>query len=249
MAEAAAQFQKGLDQLALLPDTPERQRQELEFWSASGAVLHAVKGYAAPETGQAYARARELWEKLGSPSEFLQLPYGQSLYHVVRGELDLAQRLDEDLLRLSHQRNRCCRAGSWTPILRSNSLPRGQVCVIAVASGRGACALRFDLPRFACTAGCGSSPRSSQAYLGNVLYCLGFPDQALAQSNAAIAEARRLAHLPSLAVSLVIAPGYFHSSETTSPRKRADAAGCGDDRGRLSVLGCHRSNLCGLGQG
>ena len=78
MAEAAAQFQKGLDQLALLPDNPERQRQELEFCSALGAVLHAVKGYAAPETGHAYARARELWEQLGSPSEFLQVPYGQS---------------------------------------------------------------------------------------------------------------------------------------------------------------------------
>ena len=105
MAEAAAQFQKGLDQLALLPDTPERQRQELEFCSALGAVLHAVKGYAAPETGHAYARARELWEQLGSPSEFLQIPYGQSRYHVFRGEFDLAQRLDEDLLRLSRQRN------------------------------------------------------------------------------------------------------------------------------------------------
>ena len=78
MAEAAAQLQRGLDQLALLPDTPERQRQELEFCSALGAVLHAVKGYAAPETGHAYARARELWEQLGSPSEFLQIPYGQS---------------------------------------------------------------------------------------------------------------------------------------------------------------------------
>jgi hypothetical protein len=33
---------------------------------------------------------------------------------------------------------------------------------------------------------------------------LGFPDQASAQSSAAIAEARRLAHLPSLAVSLAI---------------------------------------------
>ncbi len=76
MAEAAAQFQKGLDQLALLPDTPERQRQELEFCSALGAVLMAVKGYAAPETGHAYARARELWEQLGSPSEFLQFPMG-----------------------------------------------------------------------------------------------------------------------------------------------------------------------------
>ncbi len=53
MAEAAAQLQKGLDQLALLPETPERQREELEFWSALGAVLRAVKGQAAPETGQA----------------------------------------------------------------------------------------------------------------------------------------------------------------------------------------------------
>src|ERR1700730_12090233 len=42
----------------------------------------------------------------------------------------------------------------------------------------------------------------SQAFLGIVLFCLGFPDQALAQSNASIAEARRLAHLPSLAISL-----------------------------------------------
>jgi len=42
MAEAAAQLQKGLDQLALLPDTPERQRQELEFWSTLGSVLSAI---------------------------------------------------------------------------------------------------------------------------------------------------------------------------------------------------------------
>jgi len=39
--------------------------------------------------------------------------------------------------------------------------------------------------------------------LGNVLFCLGFPNQASVRSNAAIAEARRLAHLPSLAASLV----------------------------------------------
>ena len=51
MAEAAAQFQKGLDQLALLPDTPERQRQELEFCSALGAVLHAVKGHGGAGNG------------------------------------------------------------------------------------------------------------------------------------------------------------------------------------------------------
>jgi len=45
----------------------------------------------------------------------------------------------------------------------------------------------------------------AQSHLGIVLFCLGYPDQALARSNAAIAEARRLAHPPSLAASL--APG------------------------------------------
>jgi class 3 adenylate cyclase len=105
MAEAATQFQKGLDQLALLPDTPQRRRQELEFCSALGAAFLAVKGQAAQETGRVFARAQELWEQLGSSSEFLQIPFGQSAYHMIRGELDLAQRFDEDLLRLSHQRN------------------------------------------------------------------------------------------------------------------------------------------------
>jgi class 3 adenylate cyclase len=45
LAEAAAQFQKGLDQLALLPENPERQRHELEIRSPLCAVLQAIKGY------------------------------------------------------------------------------------------------------------------------------------------------------------------------------------------------------------
>jgi predicted ATPase len=40
--------------------------------------------------------------------------------------------------------------------------------------------------------------------LGIVLFCLGFPDQALAGSSAAIVEARRLAHPPSLATGLAL---------------------------------------------
>jgi predicted ATPase len=43
---------------------------------------------------------------------------------------------------------------------------------------------------------------NAQAILGSVLFCLGYPDQALARSNAAIAEAQRLAHQPSLAITL-----------------------------------------------
>jgi predicted ATPase len=43
---------------------------------------------------------------------------------------------------------------------------------------------------------------NSRAFLALVMFCLGYPDQALALSKAAIEEARRLAHPPSLAASL-----------------------------------------------
>src|SRR5262249_17722329 len=105
MTEAAAQFQKGLDQLALMSATPEHQRQALEFYSALSAAQIAVKGWTAPETGLAYARAQELWEQLGSSGELLRVPFGRIRYLIGRGELDLARPLNEDLLCLSRQRN------------------------------------------------------------------------------------------------------------------------------------------------
>ena len=179
MAEAAAQFQKGLDQLALLPDTRERLQQELEFWSALGAVLRAVKGNAAPETGHAYARARELWEQLGSPVEFLRVPYGQSLYHAFRGELDLALRLDNDLLRLSGQRN-----DSAGLVLGYLSSGRNLMLAGRFASSRShleaALALYEPISHRSLVYQAGLHPHvNSQAILGMVLFCLGFPDRAV----------------------------------------------------------------------
>jgi class 3 adenylate cyclase/predicted ATPase len=205
MAEAAAQFQKGLDQFALLSDTPERRRQELEFSSALGAVLQAVKGHAGSETGQAYARARWLWEQLGFPSEFLHVPYGQSFYHVGRGELDLALRLDEDLLRLSKQRN-----DSAGLIMAHFSAGRDLMVLGKFASSRShleqAVALYDPIAHGSLVHKVAVHPRvAPQVFLGYALFCLGFPDQALERSNAAIAEARSLAHPPSLAASLATA--------------------------------------------
>jgi len=202
MAEAAAQYQKGLDQLALLQDDFARQRQELEFYAALGAVLQAVKGFAAPETGHAYARARELWEQLGCPSEFLHIPRGQSIYHAIRGQFDLALRMDKDLLRLSRQRNDPARL-----VLAHYSSGRTLMFTGRLLASRAhleeALALYDKVSHSSLVDQAGVDPYvNAQAVLGSVLFCLGYPDRALAQSSAAIAEARRLAHQPSLAVTL-----------------------------------------------
>jgi predicted ATPase len=204
MAEAAAQFQRALDQLALLPDTPERQRQELELRTALGAALRFVKGQGAPEVGHAFARARELWQRLDSPSEFLHVPYGQSRYHVYRGELDLEMRLDEDLLSLSRQRN-----DSSGLVLGHQACGSGHMLAGRFALSRSnleaALALYDPISHHSLGHQTGSYPQVvAQALLGIVLLCLGYPDQASARSRAAIAEARRLAHPPSLASILAI---------------------------------------------
>jgi len=105
MGEAAAQFQKGLDQLALLPDNPDRQRQELECSCGLAAVLQIVKGDGASETGHAYAQALELWERLGYPAEFVHVPWGKSRYHIYHGEFNLALQLADGVLHRSRQYN------------------------------------------------------------------------------------------------------------------------------------------------
>jgi class 3 adenylate cyclase/DNA-binding winged helix-turn-helix (wHTH) protein/predicted ATPase len=204
MVEAVAQFQKGLDQLALLPDNRARQRQELEFYSALGDALFAAKGPSAPETGQAYARARGLWEQLGSPAEYLQVPYGQFRYHQHLGELDQAQHLVEDLLRLSLQRN-----DSAGLVLGHHASGTDLWLVGRFASSRPhyeeVLALYDPILHSSLVHQAGVHLQvASQAVLGNVVFCLGYPEQALAQSNAAIAEARRLAHPASLCSSLAV---------------------------------------------
>jgi tetratricopeptide (TPR) repeat protein len=186
MAEAASQFQKGLDQLALLPGIPERQRQELELRNGLSETLLVVKGYAAPETGDAYARARELWEQLGSPLEFRQVPFGQSLYHMYRGELDLALRLDEDLLRLSSRRNDP--AGLALAHISSG---RDLFFAGKFASARWhaeALVALYDDPIFQSSVCQQLGFPPSGGSMGIVLFCLGFPERALNWSSSKIAE-------------------------------------------------------------
>src|SRR5260370_5471452 len=198
MAEAVAQFQKGLDQLAQLPNTPERQQQELEFHLSLCAVLNTAKGNAALETGHAYVRARELLEQLGSPAEFLHVHYGQSRYHAFRGELDLALRMDEDLLRLSRQRT-----DSAGLVLGHFSSGRTLMLAGRVASSRSqleaGLALYDPISHGSLVHQAGVHPQViSQPYFGIPLFCLCYSDQALARSTPAIAEARRLAEPPAL---------------------------------------------------
>src|SRR5262249_5433641 len=158
-----------------------------ELRSGLSAALAVVKGFGAPETGHAIARARERWEQLGSPSEFLWIPYWQSVHHRFRGELDSGLRLAEDLLRLSRQRDES--GGLVLGHLSSAmSLMFAGRFVSSRSHAEELLAL-YDPSSHRSLAHLAGNPHvNALTGLGIVLFCLGFPDQALARSSAAIAE-------------------------------------------------------------
>src|SRR5205823_285263 len=57
--EAISHLTRGLEALATLPDIPERLQHELDLQISLGAAWGLARGWAAPEAGQAYMRARE----------------------------------------------------------------------------------------------------------------------------------------------------------------------------------------------
>lgn len=62
--EAALLCERGLSALAALPESRERDEQELLYRLTLGMALMSTRGYAAPEVEQTYRRARELCVKL-----------------------------------------------------------------------------------------------------------------------------------------------------------------------------------------
>src|SRR3712207_9487966 len=76
MAEAVAHLTKGLQMLKGLPYGPDRPPRELGLQLALGQASIAAKGFAAAETGRAYARARELCCDPGEVSELFPALYG-----------------------------------------------------------------------------------------------------------------------------------------------------------------------------
>ena len=83
--EAISHLTKGLELLKTLPDTLKRSQQEIALLITLGAPLMALKGFAAPEVGTAYERARELCQQVGEPRQLFPVLRGLCVFHVVLG--------------------------------------------------------------------------------------------------------------------------------------------------------------------
>lgn len=99
MAEAVEHFERALEILAFIPESPTRSRHELGVCTALGNALIASHGYTAPRTGEVYDRARMLGEQLNDTAAVIRAANGQWSFHLMRSEINQALAVAEDLYR------------------------------------------------------------------------------------------------------------------------------------------------------
>jgi len=104
-AEAIDHLHQALALLGTLPETPERNQQEVQLQLALGAPLIVAKGYSDPETERVHERARELCQAVGEGPELLRALIGLSVFHFIRGRLVIAAELAEEALALAVKRD------------------------------------------------------------------------------------------------------------------------------------------------
>ena len=104
--EALQHLARGLELLAMLPETRARAQQELDLQIALGLVLIDTKGRGAPEVEQTYARARVLCQQVGDTPQLFSTLQGLCGFYRSRGALPTARELGEQLYQLAPARGR-----------------------------------------------------------------------------------------------------------------------------------------------
>jgi predicted ATPase len=212
--EASEQLTRAVNQIALLPSSPALRRQEITFQVAlANAVMH-TKGYAASETKAAFDQARLLIERAEASRETPEDPlllfsvlYGFWVANFVAFNGNALRELAAQFLALAQRQT------ATGPIMIGNRLMATSLAFTGdLLKGRAhydkalalydptkhrALALRFGQD-------VGVVIRSFRAW---VLWLLGYPDDARADIESALINAREIGHAATLMYALYCSVG------------------------------------------
>jgi predicted ATPase len=207
--EAISHLTKGLELLKTLPETPQRLQREVDLHIALGASLLATKGYAASEVAQTYSRAQHLCEHLDDPHQLFPVLRGLVHYCFGRAELQTAHELGEQLLTLAQHAQDSGMLVAAHRALGSTLFYLGTVASAHTHFTQGVAL--YDPPQHRTSTFLYGEDAGvmCHSYTAWTLWSLGYPDQGLTRSHAAITLARQLAHPFSLDFALVTA-AMFH---------------------------------------
>ncbi|HEV8718493.1 MAG TPA: adenylate/guanylate cyclase domain-containing protein, partial [Candidatus Binatia bacterium] len=223
-AEASGHFTAALELLKNLPDTPECAQQELTLQLALAASLQATKGPSAPEVGQAYTRARALCQEGEETPQLFSVLRGLWVLHHVRAELSAARELGEQLLSMAKRVQDPALLLEAHRALGSTLLWQGEFPLARAHLEQASALYDPQLHRSLTFLHGGADPGvSCLCEFARVLWFLGYPDQALQRSQAALLLAQSLSDPFSVGFALIFAAGIHQfRREGYATQKRAE---------------------------
>lgn len=197
-----------------LSGTPARQQQELNLLVALGPALIAIQGYGATDVEHVYTRARGLCEQSDDAQQLVPVLQGLIVYYLNRGDIRTASELGKQLFDLAEAQS--------DPALM---LPHMNLGALAFYRGEPASADAHHMQVLTLY-----TPQASQdldvrfadpsvvahSYLALERWNLGYPEQALQHSQAAIARAQELSHPWSLSFALFLT-AFLHQCRREVP--------------------------------
>jgi class 3 adenylate cyclase/predicted ATPase len=197
--EAISHCTTGIELLKTLPETPAHTHQALSLHIALGAALQMAKGSAAPEVEHAYTQARALCQQVGETPELAPVLLGLWRFYLVRPQLHTARELGDTLLRLAQRTDAPALAVIAHYALGATWWWLGALPAARLHLEEAIAHYRPDQRR-SLVFHIGQDPGvGCRVNAARTLWCLGYPNQAVAHIHEALALAHALSHPFSLA--------------------------------------------------
>jgi DNA-binding winged helix-turn-helix (wHTH) protein/tetratricopeptide (TPR) repeat protein len=220
--EAIGHLRRGLALLSRLPEA-ERPAAELPLRLALGRALSAVHGPAASAVGEEYLRAHALAQG-GEATMSLAVVQGLRRYHLGRAEVRRARELGEEAVQVAERLGDPAQltrahAALGTCLFYLGELAAARDHLLVHGAAEGAPHRTWTTV----TAADLTSDPLSRISTGGVLWLLGYPEQALTYTEAALALARELGS-PLVQVSVLSHAAVVHQFRRDVSRTREHAA-------------------------
>ena len=221
--EAMTHFNRSLELLAHLTETPKRDERELKMQMALGPAVVAARGFADPGVGRAYARAWELCQRLEDNVNLPLVLRGRQVFHLASGELNKAREFAKQFLDLAERQQDpallvgSCHALGQTLFLLGDLIGARKVVEQGITV--------FDPGQHRLPNWPGGQP-GEQCYLYDAfaLWMLGYPDQAVRRGEEALTMANELRNPVNLINTLAfVATVHVLRREPAAARQRAKA--------------------------
>ena len=197
--EAAEHLRAALGQLNRVGGTERREMLEFELQAALGRALSTVRGFAAPETDRAFARAAELGRRLPVGLRLFPVLWGRFVALHIAGQLLADHRTAREFVRLARRSGDTGHRLTGERILGDSAWAFGRLASARRHLER-ALALYDPAAHRALALDYAYDQRVVvRDLLTGALFMLGYPEQAEAQARQAMAEVEALCHRASLA--------------------------------------------------